>query len=94
MQCYGRFLKWGKRRGYPIKPGETPLEYAGRLQGSIAEHSSPPLTEIDQLTGLFIEARYSRGPVSRKQSAACKKLLNMITRFPKVIGNLNTDKEN
>jgi len=49
FRSYEAFLRWGRKSGFPQKPGETPLEYARRLQKSAPTHSHP-YEEINQQT--------------------------------------------
>lgn len=82
IRSYKRFLRWGRRRGCSYRPSETPFEYSLRLQNTARKRTLPG-TEIDRFTALFLEARYSRHPACRRQSAACTALLKTIVKGTK-----------
>lgn len=60
LLAYQKMAAWSQRNGLPRGRAQTPYQYAARI-GEIA----PALQhEIDALTGLFMEARYTRHPIS------------------------------
>lgn len=77
VRSYGDFLRWGRKAGFPRKPYETPLEYAGRLRNSTKVPSSI-FEDIEHLTSIFMEAYYGAGPVSRQQGEKSEMLFKKI----------------
>lgn len=77
FRSYETFLILAQKSGYPRKNSETPLEFAGRLEKSIAGKSFPS-EEIRRLTSLFLEAHYSNKPACRQQAAESVDLLARI----------------
>lgn len=77
FRVYEIFLRLGRRFGCPRKTCETPLEYVRRLQTS-GKIELFPGEEVEELTSLFLKARYSHEPVSWQQAAISEQLLKII----------------
>lgn len=60
LYFYLAFLRRGEASGLPRQPAQTPFEYAHRLKGDLPEVDE----EVDNFTGMFVEARYSQHPIS------------------------------
>jgi hypothetical protein len=58
-------LRRAKRRGFPRRPAETPIEYEAELVPRLPDAQA----EMDLITDAFVEARYSQHPVVRVQVA-------------------------
>ena len=61
ISVFLRFLRAAGQRGYPLKNGETPAEYTGRLACSIREIEKPSSSLAE---GFYI-CRYSRDPAGK-----------------------------
>ncbi|KJS10352.1 MAG: hypothetical protein VR67_18825 [Peptococcaceae bacterium BRH_c8a] len=77
FRSYEAFLRLGRRAGCPRQIYETPLEYARRLQTATTKQPYPG-AEISRLTGLFLEASYSKKPLSWQQAAESERLFKTI----------------
>lgn len=61
-------VRLGQRHGVPKTPGQTPIEY-----GRAMERMFEPVREhVEQLTALYIQARYSLRPLHESVRAAAK----------------------
>ncbi len=72
-RAYRQFLSMLRKRGFPRRPTQTPLEYLAALRDAVRAHSEPGLSSTAlspaaALTGVFVAARYGRGPVSEQQA--------------------------
>ncbi len=55
-RAYGFLLFWGKHKGRPRKPDETPYEYLRRLLERFPDRGR----ELSRITGSFVRLRYSK----------------------------------
>jgi len=74
-----RLLRWGTRLGHPLRDGQTAHEYSNALGQSLRARGqnsrlpqarragSAAVSEIDQLTGLFVVAQYSPQSISDRE---------------------------
>jgi hypothetical protein len=65
---YLALIRRGGEQGIPRQPAQTPLEYAQTLDKALPTAEE----DIDQLTGAFIEARYSRHSVEPEDANRVK----------------------
>lgn len=63
LYYYWSLLRRAERLGLPRRPAETPREFGSTLDSRLPEVEG----EIHQLTGYFVEARYSQHPVDRRE---------------------------
>lgn len=77
VRSYEAFLSLGRKTGCRRRTCETPLEYAQRLEQSTRQLVFP-LKEINYLTSLFLEARYSDHLINWQQATECETLVNTI----------------
>ncbi len=57
-------IHWNNRNGFPRKGNQTPSEYARALNSSLPESQM----DLDAITKAFIEARYTRHPLTHEQA--------------------------
>jgi hypothetical protein len=63
-EIYQHLLWHGARLKIPREKYETPSEYARRLGRAVPDGKEP----LDEITGLYIDARYGDHPVEEKQN--------------------------
>lgn len=73
---YLALIRRGGEQGIPRQPAQTPLEYAQTLDRVLPRAEN----DIDQLTDVFIEARYSRHAVENEDANRVKKTWDKIRR--------------
>jgi hypothetical protein len=67
---YKRMAERASRSGIPRRTGQTPHEYAGNIDPALEE---PLLSQnLDELTRLYEEARYSPHPINEEQANQAK----------------------
>lgn len=71
---YFAFIRRGGEQGIPRQPAQTPSEYADTLDRMLPTMEQ----EVDQLTGAFIEARYSRHAVENDDAKRVKTIWERI----------------
>jgi hypothetical protein len=76
-------LRWAGKYGLFRKLGETPLEFACRLEKS-SRINPCPREEIIELTEIFLLAHYGHRPVSREQGERSQALLKKIRKGKKI----------
>ncbi|NLN17168.1 MAG: DUF4129 domain-containing protein [Firmicutes bacterium] len=81
-ELYARLLAWGRRRGLPPLPGETPREYGRRLSGYFPELDG----DITQIVERFNEETYGGLALPEEELAmarrAWRRLSNPLARLP------------
>lgn len=73
---YLALVRRGKDIGIPRRPGQTPYEYEHTLEEAIPEVDA----DLSALTGAFVEARYSRHPVTLQQAGLVQRWWEGIRR--------------
>ncbi len=63
LYYYLSILRRAARQGYPRDPSQTPYEYDADLGPAVGEAQA----EMDRLTDVFVEARYSTHPIEPEQ---------------------------
>jgi hypothetical protein len=71
---YLAFIRRGGEQGIPRQPAQTPSEYAQSLDKALPTAEE----DIDQLTGAFIEARYSQHAVKHDDANRVKTIWERI----------------
>jgi len=64
LLTYQAMLRWSRDHALPRRPDQTPYEYAHLLQTTLPDSQN----EIETLTALFMEARYTRHTVDTTQA--------------------------
>jgi hypothetical protein len=64
LLIYLSMIHWNNRNGFPRKGNQTPFEYARSLDSSIPDSKN----DLDTVTQAFIEARYTRHPLTHAQA--------------------------
>lgn len=73
---YLRLLDRAERRGLPRHRAQSPREYARALHPALPEH----VAAVDEITGHFVEARYSHHPVGTGTAERTKELSRTLRR--------------
>ncbi len=74
---YLALVRKGQDAGLPRRPYQTPNEYAASLQQNLPEMDE----DIHPLTEAFIEARYTRHPVSEAQAGLARRSWERLRRI-------------
>ncbi|MFZ5989028.1 MAG: DUF4129 domain-containing transglutaminase family protein, partial [Bacillota bacterium] len=74
IRLYEIFLKYLLHQGTPVKAGETPLEYAKRLD----DYGYFYPYKFDEISAIFIKARYSKAEVTEDEKNIVFKFYNKI----------------
>lgn len=74
MFYYYALLRRAEEAGAPRRPDQTPLEYAARLRSELPEVEA----ELGELTGEFVEARYSQHPISDEKASLVREVWERI----------------
>ena len=74
MLIYLSMIQWNSRNGINRKKNQTPYEYARILNEQLPDH----INDIDSITRIFIEARYTRHSITNQQAAILQKSIDQI----------------
>lgn len=74
MFYYYALLRRAEEAGAPRRPDQTPLEYAARLRNELPEVDA----ELSELTGEFVEARYSKHLISEEKAGLVREVWERI----------------
>ncbi len=80
---YQTLIRRGGEKGIPRKTSQTPSEYAQALENALPDAE----VDIDQLTGAFVEARYSRHDVLSEDANRVKNTWERIRRILRGVKN-------
>lgn len=73
---YRRMLHQAARRGLPRRESQSPAQYADLLHGELPDHGD----QVDELTQLFVEARYSHHAIDGATSMRSKEVSRTLRR--------------
>lgn len=77
LQTYLHMVDWTSDNGIPRRTSETPLEYAEKVKTEVP----PAETDLQSLTGEFMEARYSQHEITETHSQSVQKYWEAIKAF-------------
>jgi hypothetical protein len=82
LYYYLSILRRAGNRGLPRHPSQTPFEY----DGTLAPHLPDARQELASLTRAFVEARYSRHPVGRKEEKEIRRRWKQVRAALRALG--------